>query len=66
MKITLNAELGGHESGDTIDVTPKVADSLIEQGYGSPVAEESAKPKRRTSPKVDMSDDDGDEDTSNA
>jgi hypothetical protein len=65
MKITLNAELGGHKSGDTIEVTPGVADSLVEQGYASPVAEESAKPKRRTSPKVEKSDDNDYENTSN-
>jgi len=63
MNIALNADLGGHKSGDIIDVTPSVADSLVEQGYASPVAEATAKPKRRTSPKVEKSDDNDDENT---
>lgn len=33
MKIKINTKLGGNEAGDTIDVTPKTADYLTEQGY---------------------------------
>jgi hypothetical protein len=64
VKITLNADLGGHKSGDTIDVTRGVADSLVEQGYACSAAEELVKPKRRTSPKVEKSDANDDEVTS--
>ena len=32
-KIKLNTNLGGHNTGDTIDVTPKTAEYLIDNGY---------------------------------
>lgn len=32
-KIKLATELGGHKVGDTIEVTPKTAEYLTEQGH---------------------------------
>ncbi|QWY84651.1 hypothetical protein QEH34_gp63 [Microbacterium phage Footloose] len=32
-KIKINTNLGGRNTGDTIDVTPKTAEYLIDNGY---------------------------------
>ena len=36
-KIKLTRNTGGHTKGDTITVTPKAADYLVEQGYAEEV-----------------------------
>lgn len=45
VKIRLNTELGGHKTGDTIDVTPGVADALVGQGMAD-IIPDMAGPKR--------------------
>lgn len=50
-KIKLNRDLGGHKAGDTIDVTPKTAVYLTEQGHA-----DDTKPVKKTAVKADTED----------
>lgn len=51
MKVTLTTPLGGHATGDTITVTPKTAELLVNNGNATDPRDAHTPPKRPTNKK---------------